>query len=182
VPLLLLACVHALPVAVEEPPPPVGRAAIRWFDLEGADRVDLLESCVRNCPRDDAGTIVTSLTTWEILWTWERRPWEPCEVASVLVDPVVTVLLPRWDAPPDADPALVDEWSTYVDRLRFHEQGHVDLVYEYAGEAAQRIGSAGCDGAGDAAAALFDEVRRAQADYDATTQNGHTQGASFWEG
>jgi hypothetical protein len=33
-----------------------------------------------------------------------------------------------------------------------------------------------------AAAALAEDLRRAQADYDATTGSGHAEGASFWTG
>lgn len=177
---IVLACAHVPQVVEESEPPPVPGATVRWFELEGSDRVELLESCIRNCPQTLDGTVVTSLTTWELLWTWQRPPWEPCEVASVLVDASIVVDLPYWNPPAGADTALVEEWYTYVDRLRFHEQGHADLVHSYEEEAEDRIREAGCDHAEDAARELMAEVHLVQADYDRLSENGRRQGASFW--
>lgn len=176
--LLALACAHAPPA--EEPPPAIERAEIHWFDLQGVDRIDLLESCLANCPRDESGTTVASLATWEVRWAYTRPPVEPCAVASASVDAMVSVELPRWEAPPEADPELVAEWEAWHARLRYHEQGHVDVVHAYAQDAEARLVEAGCDGVEAAGAALTEGVRRSQFDYDLATGNGHSQGASFW--
>ncbi|MFN7147004.1 MAG: DUF922 domain-containing protein [Myxococcota bacterium] len=176
---LLLACAHA-PPGPAEAPPALERAEVHWFDLEGRDRIELLESCLRDCPRDEQGVAVASLTTWQLRWGWQRAPVEPCAVASTSVDAMVSVALPRWDPPADADPALVVEWEAWHTRLRRHEQGHVDVVHAFAHDAEARIAAAGCAGVDAAGAALMAGLRQAQADYDTATASGHRQGASFW--
>ncbi len=176
---MILGCAHTPPPA-EAPAPAIEGAAVTWFDLEGVDRIDLLESCLRRCPRDDADVVVASLTTWRVDWSWTRRPTDLCEVAGATVDASVTVELPRWAAPPEADPALVAEWEAWHTALRRHEQGHVEVVHVFAHDAETVIREAGCAGADEAGARLLTGLRQAQADYDAATVAGHTQGANFW--
>lgn len=179
---LLLACAHAPPAAHEAPPPALEDAEVHWFELQGRDRIELLESCLASCPRDERGVAVASLTTWQLRWGWQRAPYDPCSVASASVDAMVSVALPRWEAPPDADPALVAEWDAWHARLRYHEQGHVEVVHVFAHDAAARLEDAGCQGIDEAGAALTAGLRQAQADYDTATMSGHAQGASFWDG
>lgn len=178
--LLLAACAHSPPPA-PEPVSSVPRGAeIHWYTLEGRDRIDLIESCLKNCPRDEQGTAVASLTTWELRWGWTRAPYDPCAVASASVDALASVALPRWEPPPDADPALVAEWGGWLARLERHEQGHVDLLHAFAESAELQLPASPCDRVEEAGSRLVAGLRAAQSDYDRLTSSGHTQGASFW--
>ncbi|MDP2313624.1 MAG: DUF922 domain-containing protein [Pseudomonadota bacterium] len=177
--LLLLACAHP-PTPAPVAAPPVEGAWLTWFDLEGTDRIDLLESCLERCPRDEAGVTVASLTTWRLDWSWTPRPTDTCEVAGANVDVAVTVELPRWAPPSEADPALVVEWGQWLTALERHEQGHVEVAHVFAHDAEAVIADAGCAGADAAGTRLLAGLRQAQVDYDAETASGHTQGASFW--
>lgn len=176
--LLLLACAHEPP---SPPALPVVGAEVLWYDLTGADRIDLIESCADTCPRDEAGHPVASLTLWAVEWTWQRPPTEPCEVQNVAVAVDATVTLPRWTPPPEADPALVEEWRVYLAALAFHEQGHVDLAHSLATDAEEGVASAGCGGAHAAGRAAVARIGEAQHAYDAATDSGRRQGADFWK-
>ncbi len=178
--LLLLACAHSPPPTPEDPA--LARAEVHWFELHGRDRIELLESCLESCPRDEQGVAVASLTTWQLRWGWQKAPYEPCAVASTSVDAMVSVALPRWEPPPEADPTLVAQWEAWHDRLRYHEQGHVDVVHAFAHDAEARLEDAGCEGIDATGAALLASLRRAQVEYDLATGSGHVQGASFWTG
>ncbi len=175
---ILLACAHEPLASLQEPE--VAGADVLWFDLVGTDRIDLIESCFATCPHDEQDRPVASLTTWAVDWTWVRRPGEPCEVMEPTVVVDVTVTLPRWTPPPDADPALTAEWHTYLQALTHHEEGHVDLVHHLADDTAGRLVEAGCDRAHASGASTLDRIRTAQRNYDDATGNGRTQGASFW--
>jgi predicted secreted Zn-dependent protease len=170
---LLVACADG------PPPGPIVDADVLWFDLEGRDRIDLLQSCTATCPRDDAGIVVSSLTSWAVDWTW-KRSGPPCQVSDAALEVDLTVVLPRWDAPSDADPALVAEWRAYLDALAVHEQGHVDLVRTLAAGTERGITEAGCADAPAVGARVIEQIRFAGAAYDANTQSGRTQGADFW--
>ncbi len=175
---LLVACIHEPIVPLRAPDMP--GADVLHFDLAGVDRIDLIESCWSTCPHDEADRPVASLTTWAVDWNWVRGPAEPCEVIEPTVVVDVTVTLPRWAPPPSSDPALVDEWNTYLIALTRHEQGHVELVHTLTDNTAATLVDAGCEGAHAAGAALIDRIRTAQRNYDEGTGSGRTQGASFW--
>ena len=121
--LLLLGCARSHPVAELPVADVLPGAEVRWFALEGADRIELLESCLKDCPRDEQGVAVASLSTWQVRWSWTRGSGEPCEVASAHVHATVVVDLPRWEPPEGAAPALVAEWDAWHSALRGHEQG-----------------------------------------------------------
>lgn len=176
--LLFLACAHSPDVVT---PPALDGADVAWFDLRGTDRIDLIESCARSCPRDEAGVPVASLTTWAVDWTWTRQASEPCEVVGATLDVDVDVELPRWDPPAEADPALVAEWDRYMTALRRHEQGHIDLVHAVAGTTSGALAGTPCDTADATGAGVLDALRGAQSAYDVETGNGHRQGADFWK-
>jgi predicted secreted Zn-dependent protease len=173
----LFACVHELPAPAA---PTIEGADLLWFDLDGRDRIDLIEACWHDCPHDELDRPVASLTTWAVDWTWVRRPGDPCEVLEPTVVVDVTVTMPRWQPPVDADTALVDEWRTYLGALMRHEEGHVELVHRLADTTATTLRDAGCDGARDAGAGLIEDIRVAERAYDEETANGKRQGASFW--
>lgn len=178
--LLLLGCARSHPVADLPAVDALTGADVRWFELEGADRIELLESCLKDCPRDAQGVAVASLSTWQVRWSWTRGSSEPCEVTSAYVHATVVVELPRWEPPDGAAPALVAEWDTWHRALRGHEQGHVDVVRGFAASAEARLVDAGCAGIAAAGEDLIGRLRQAQLDYDAATASGHAQGAGFW--
>ena len=181
---LALGAPVALPGCVHSPPSPSAPALVGadvlYFDLVGVDRIDLLESCTASCPRDDADNAVTSITAWAVDWQWVRRPTEPCAIDAVDAHIDVTVALPRWDPPPEADPALVAEWSRYLVALTEHEEGHVKLVQHLADGSDETIQAAGCADAHAVTGAILGQIRQEERDYDTVTENGRKQGASFW--
>lgn len=175
--LLLFACVRP---PLPAPPVDIAGAEVAWHDIEGVDRIDLIESCARDCPRDEHGRAVASLTTWSLDWTWIRQPAEPCVVADVDVHLDIQVELPRWEADPSADSALTAEWERYLDALRVHEEGHVALIRGLAARLEPAVTAAGCDEARPAGMAILNEIRSANTAYDDITESGRLQGASFW--
>jgi len=98
--------------------------------------------------------------------------------AAVVTDDI-QVILPRWNPPADASPALVARWNEYVHRLAEHEQGHVDFVVASLPRVEAAIRAATCDTAEAAAQAALVPIRQHDVDYDAATQHGATQGARF---
>lgn len=70
----------------------------------------------------------------------------------------ITVTLPRWTPPENADPNLIAKWDNLVKNLAKHENGHAIIARANAG-------SPNIQGLSDA--------------YDAKTNNGANQGVSF---
>lgn len=176
---ILAACVHVSPPSRHEPPLVTG-ARIDWVELEGQGPIDLLEDCLRDCPREDSGHPVPSRTWYSVRWNWYGSGDAPCIVAAVTMKIDVVVSLPAWTPPPDADPALVAAWKDYVVVLGEHEQGHVDLVDAYARPFASTRGS--CTDLPFRGSRMLGALREAQAAYDVLTAHGRLQGARFFGG
>lgn len=177
--LLLLACARPAPAPVVTPaPPPVRDARVQWIDLQGADPIDLLEACLRDCPQEYSGATVPSRTWWSVDWHWNGDDGVPCLVAGVSANVDIVVSLPRWSPPAEADPAVVVAWREFTAALALHEQGHVDMVR--AGAAGLTSARRGCGEMPSYGAAILRSLWLSQVEYDVATDHGRTQGARFW--
>lgn len=139
--------------------------------------------------RDFAGNASFALTTWDIRWRYDHvgRPGGRCGLGNLRVSLRTGTLMPKWDPAPTAEPGLVIRWRTFIDALTIHERGHVQSSLDRAGEtvrALSRIADfASCpalDKAANAAgSAIIAKGRAWDLDYDARTNHGRAQGATF---
>jgi predicted secreted Zn-dependent protease len=109
-----------------------------------------------------------------------------CRIKDVTVSVDVTIILPRWDIPRDASPALVAEWGRFSEALERHEQGHRAIAIAGAkklADALNQLHGRTCDAVHTAAEyASRDEAaetRAAQIAYDDSTRHGLAQGTAF---
>ncbi|HSY80493.1 MAG TPA: DUF922 domain-containing protein [Gemmatimonadaceae bacterium] len=115
-----------------------------------------------------------------------RSDGSGCRISDVTVALDVTIILPVWDIPRDASPALRTEWERFLGALERHELGHRAIALEGAEQLAQaleRIHGRSCDQLHTAAEyASRDEAaatRAAQIAYDDSTSHGIKQGTGF---
>ena len=109
---------------------------------------------------------------------------DACELRDVRVILNLTVTLPEWDVPPDADPGLVRDWHRFRRALVDHENEHrriaergADALYR----AVQGLRRTSCDQASADGRRRVDqlgiEVEAAHRRFDEETIHGRTQGA-----
>jgi predicted secreted Zn-dependent protease len=182
--LMLLACAGrpapaAVPRSVPTADVALPGATLRWYELRGAEEVALLEDCLRACPRDEAGRPVSALTSWTLRWTHQSGSGETCAVSNPDVEALVTVALPRWDGV-GATPALRAQWDAWLAALLAHEAGHVRVAEAWVGVARTRLREAGCADADAVMEQANEDMRAAQAAYDAETHDGHAEGVCPW--
>jgi predicted secreted Zn-dependent protease len=120
-----------------------------------------------------------AVESWYINWRWPTAGDGSCELSSATVSVTNTVTSPVWTPPPGVYPALVAAWSRYMLALATHEKGHVDLVIAGVPSVLDALHKATCGSANSAANAVLDQIRQRNADYDAATNHGATQGARF---
>jgi predicted secreted Zn-dependent protease len=115
-----------------------------------------------------------------------RSDGSGCRISDVTVALDVTIILPVWDIPSDASPALRAEWERFLGALERHELGHRAIALEGAEQLAQaleRIHGRSCDQLHTAAEyASRDEAaatRAAQIAYDDSTSHGIKQGTAL---
>lgn len=130
-------------------------------------------------PVDSSGKRNDAFTTWNIEWTWPLNPDSSCILSGATISTTIAVTFPRWLPPTGAAASLVEHWNTYQSALVTHESGHVNFVLSTAADVLAAIKGATCDTAEAAAQAVVLRIRQHDADYDAETNHGTTQGAHF---
>ena len=167
-----------------EPPHPNAPASANttyaYYEVTGNTLGEIFASMHRQRPPEGYG-----VTRWFISWTTR---WEPvggvCRITQARVSLRTEVRLPRWEPGPDASPELVSQWRTFVENVRSHENGHLEIAVAAAHAVERelrRVQTPSCmnvQGAGNQAAErVVSEYRARQRAYDARLRHGAAQGA-----
>lgn len=165
--------------------PPVS-VNVRWetFTVVGSTLEHLCRAIEMLAPRR-AGALHGAYTAWEVRWSYApARNEHGYRASDARVTVNVQCTLPRWRPPASTAAPLVDRWSSYLDALEVHEQGHIDLAVA-AGAAVQEALQAltPCSStaalersAEETTSAVIEEFRRREVDYDVATEHGALQG------
>jgi RHS repeat-associated protein len=118
--------------------PIVPKTAVTYFPVTGGTVGQAWESAnayvAEHAPTLPPGKV--AWTDWDVSYTTNIAYGSDGEVVSainvgVTVTVTTAVNLPRWIAPPDAEPGAQEEFDSYVRNVcRPHEQGHVDIAIQ----------------------------------------------------
>lgn len=172
--------------AVETPEAGVGEAElagfpntrIEYYDVMGADIRSIQAALAEAGPIDPVDhERVHALTSWRISWRWPSGPDGRCNLSAATASFEANVLLPRLADDRPLAPDLQAAWMRYIGALRLHEAGHLRRAHDRLDDVARAVRSSSCATANAAGERILNEIRRDQAQYDAATQHGRTQGA-----
>jgi predicted secreted Zn-dependent protease len=156
---------------------------VEYYDVTGVDGGALSASLAQRGPKGFHG-----LTDWEFRYDYRVAPTPEgtCRVTGVRTSVTGRILVPRWVDEPKAPKALREAWSTYMDALMKHEEGHMATGQSLTRALQSDIGAAtGPDcktlraDVERLAQGLIDGHQARDQRYDAETQHGATQGARF---
>jgi predicted secreted Zn-dependent protease len=130
---------------------------------------------------DDTGERFDGLTTWALHWTFsydESRGG--CSVRNATIEVEAVVMLPQLQ---DAEALSAEEfnlWQSYQDKLRAHEEGHVNIYLTGAHDLRDQVLSTGsmpdCTGLASllnqTGEAMIETIRYNDRLYDAATGHG----------
>jgi predicted secreted Zn-dependent protease len=160
---------------------------VRWYDVEGDSEAELRASLDARGPEND-GARHDAYTAWYVNWRFPfQQSDEGCSTGPVTTTVRVTITLPRWRGYQDEHVPLMKRWRRYLDALKEHESGHRDTGFRAASEITEQLEAlpprptcAESEAAANAAAVkVLERFRAVDADYDAETRHGATQGAVF---
>ena len=110
-----------------------------------------------------------------------------CRVASFSTKTTLTLTLPRWSAPTNADFATRSEWRRYITALAQHELGHAQFAQLAAAGVRKMLSEA--TAAADCGPlkkrlnadcnTVVENFKKRDQEYDARTRHGETQGAAL---
>ena len=125
---------------------------------------------------------------WKVTWRYRVQGGDQeCRLASFTTHTTITMTLPAWNAPSQADEDVKKRWSKYYTALLRHEVGHAKLAQAAAEEIRKRVTQLGtaanCPSLKRAVQAAAEEVlgdyRERDLDYDRRTRHGVKDGAHF---
>ena len=157
---------------------------IEYFAIRGATAQELRADLKRVGPVGETGIRGDAYTEYRIAWKFSMNFKDgSCRARDADVDLDVTMLLPRWEQPPEVPPELVQTWNRFSAVLREHEDGHHHIAVAAAKEVRRRLGkrtrAASCEALkvklDDTVKTVLGEYRKKQADFDADTDFGRKQ-------
>lgn len=139
-----------------------------YYDIQGSTRDELLDEMAIKGPIAgiDHEHSIAALE-YDILYTWPGRGTAGCDVTKGEIWYSLKVYAPRWSPPSNAPAELIDAWVVFMDNVRAHEEGHIELVREYFKATLDAVTIAkSCSEAWDIADGLEKDLYRAQLKYD----------------
>ncbi len=153
---------------------------ITYYDIHGMTAGELRSQMNELGPTDpNDHKRMDAVTLWNFRWNWPGYGSAQCDLVSGSVTYEIKMTLPRMADQGRVSAGLNEKWNTYISALVGHERGHAEFVVKEAPEVLKAIKSASCLTADAAAGHVLDIIRRHDRDYDAETNHGETQGASF---
>lgn len=126
---------------------------------------------------------------WYINWNyyWNNQPPGQCQITSVKIKIKIRRAMPKWENEEKANSNLQVKWDKYLKNLSFHEQGHANNGLLAAQEIEQALlntpAMPNCKQLkkllDDTAYSIIEKHNQWDSYYDAQTQHGRAQGASF---
>jgi predicted secreted Zn-dependent protease len=171
-----LSLTTALPTSA--PPTELSGATIEYYTV-GGTTADEIRDNLNAVRARYTGANYDAYTSWRVSWNWTGYGTRNCDLNSVRVLYTAHVVLPRWQQPVNADPALIIKWNNYLSALIQHEQGHVNFAAQNLEKYKTAIQSATCLTAEQAAQNFHQTIVQAEKEYDRQTNHGIDTGAVF---
>ncbi|HKP74032.1 MAG TPA: DUF922 domain-containing protein [Longimicrobiaceae bacterium] len=165
-------------------PPASANPTYTYYAVTGTTAPELAVAMRRQAPPEGG----YGRARWGVSWTMR---WEPaigmgraCHITAANVTLRTEVRMPHWDPPPGASPELVAQWRSFIDALRVHENGHLEIAVQAQREVERtlrRTEAPSCTQmqsvGNQAAERVLAELRGRERAYDERTRHGATQGA-----
>lgn len=158
------------------------QVGVKTYEVVGRDYESLRLSLRARGPSGFHG-----LAKWRVTYQYTtKRERELCQITTVVVRIAGEILMPHWVDQAKAPAQLQRQWDQYYAALKTHEDGHIQHGRELALLVKERLlglSAAPCDQMQALAQGEFDRLygnlRTRDKEYDARTNHGETQGASF---
>jgi predicted secreted Zn-dependent protease len=157
-----------------------------YYDVEGSTPDALAAQLGRHGPQV-SGERYFGLTEWEVHaeYRWDKGRGG-CRIKNLRVRASVQTHLPRWRRAATAPTPLSGAWRRFLAALDWHEHGHRILAEEAAESIRVKLAALRAPDCAQVEASAYEEMyavlneyERYNEDYDAATDHGRTQGATW---
>lgn len=114
-------------------------------------------------------------------WTprYHVQEWDGNNIKRVQVDVYVQVSMPHWAEYDSATPAEKAEWDRFVEALRTHEEGHIEIVRTYTENADVMMEGQDEHGAAQKWQDNLQALQQASDQYDTSNDHGRNAGTTI---
>ena len=159
---------------------------VSHYDIRGANLQDLHSQTIEKGPRDQFGSQRDAYTKWHIWWEWPEDSEGRALLHRTQVYSEIEVTLPRVvdiEVLTQADRA---SWSRYIEAVRRHELGHVEMARKTRDEIEFKIleqvkldKNFSAQQGNKLGQGLLRRLRQQDLEYDQSTKHGATQGVQL---
>jgi predicted secreted Zn-dependent protease len=171
--------------------PALGQSIVEWktnyYAVSGGTVHDIRRSINQSRPWRETSNMDAS-TLWRIKWDANVASVDgDCRCRSFTTKATITLTLPRWIGPTNAQVTVSQEWKRYIAALEAHEFGHARFALSAVRDMHKRIFEIGTrpDCAtltrtiNQLARGIVEDYRKREKEYDARTMHGIRDGATL---
>lgn len=159
-----------------------------YFPITGTNTRELYDFLINKGPSLETGH--KGVANCQMGYNWiphvsSSKKLNLCRIDKIELQGKIICTYPKWDPPAEASKQEINKWNAFMDKVKFHEQGHIDIDKKHLNifyEQLKQISTMPtCDEIRNEVVRLghemVDKSNKEDLDYDAQTQHGETQGA-----
>jgi predicted secreted Zn-dependent protease len=167
---------------------PLVRMHTSYYYIDGPSATVLAAQLDQNGPSLADGKRYAGKTRWDVQWKFRhQQQGTVCSMKEVAVAVGIAQILPKWRGESKGAAALKARWTSFVEALRRHEDGHKEHGLKAAREIEAVIlavkPASNCEDLGAAAnvaaEAIVEKYQALDEEYDRKTDHGRNQGATL---
>lgn len=160
----------------------------QFFSITGNNVAELLDFLINKGPTLETGH--KGVANCQMGYNWiphvsSNKKLELCRMDSVELEGKIICTYPKWDPPAGASEQDINKWNTFMEKVRFHEQGHIDIAKKslnsFYAQLQEISTKPTCDEIREEVVRIghemIEKATKEDLDYDFQTQHGETQGA-----
>ena len=116
-----------------------------YYTVQGATTEQIFASIEASGPKDAQGTRGSGITSvvWGYKWSGNEQNDGSCSIGTMTIQADMTVTLPQHADESSLSDSIRQHWDTYAAGVAAHEQHHVDIYLQGAGDIKQKMQSLG---------------------------------------
>jgi len=140
---------------------------MEYFDIQGSTAEELVDEIFEKGPTAGFEQYLSvAAVEYDLWYTWPGKSLDSCELNKAETGYTLKVIAPRWQPDPETPPELIESWIKFMDNVRVHEEGHLDIIRKYFLILNDVIAKSTCLSASDAAYKVEQDLMRAHEEYD----------------
>ena len=144
---------------------------VEYYDIQGSTAEELIDEIFEKGPIAGFEQYLSvAAVEYDLWYTWPGKSLGNCELNKAETGYTLKIIAPRWEPNPETSPELIESWIKFMEEVKAHEEGHLDIIREYHKTLKDVIANSTCLAASDAAYKVEMDLMRAHEEYDKNSE------------